>query len=674
MVDSGRWSRLILAFVLVVVSQVAVTAVSQPAAARQAESEASIGTVTPARLWDSRDAPTFDNQQRNTGRLDAGTRYQVPVRGRGGVPGTASGAVVTLTAINPSTGGYATLFPCAGDPPNASTINYTTGVTIANTTTVALDADGGVCVFTFAEAHFALDVVGHVRDSPATDPETNGFDPTSPVASGCMAQRIENAVTLQPDIAPSQKASPIVETGWFYVWNLDGVATAKLRIGSNAGSHIGQMPGNRIAVFLRDSKRPGEALDARVELLDDGNNVVSSIPCTPTANGLDGIVDGATIPSGLQVFGLRGPVSCSHLGTAGPDLIVSGSRNDVICPMAGNDSVSAGAGDDQILAYDGRNIVDAEFGNDEINGHAGLLVVDAGVGDDIIYGSSLSDALYGGSGADRVYGRVGNDIVNGNDGNDRLFGGWGNDDIGGGDDDAGAIVAATDVDFESGDDTYDMGAGNDIVRGGLGTGNDTAYGGSGNDRLFGGVGQENVSGGPGNDILDAEPEPDGALADRSRKIDFLDGDSGNDLIRHVTPFETVAFLDNNAIIFGGDGNDLIITLDASFDSVHFGKRGTIDVGLGACTTTVDVLEPGQSGTVTCSLPIFDGVLDLSVNSDGNISLDPVGAVGYFFDTLDGTLAAIEAGTIGLDGLSQDACICDPTIKGPNGLPILQDLI
>lgn len=59
-------------------------------------------------------------------------------------------------------GGFATLYPCTDDPPTASSVNYTPGVNIANATTVALNTNGEVCIFTNQTAHYALDVLAYV--------------------------------------------------------------------------------------------------------------------------------------------------------------------------------------------------------------------------------------------------------------------------------------------------------------------------------------------------------------------------------------------------------------------------------------------------------------------------------------------------------------------------------
>jgi hypothetical protein len=69
---------------------------------------------------------------------------------------------VNLAAINPSSNGFATLYPCSPKPPNAASLNFAAGQNISNATNVKLSESGEVCVFSSAVAHFAVDVVGHL--------------------------------------------------------------------------------------------------------------------------------------------------------------------------------------------------------------------------------------------------------------------------------------------------------------------------------------------------------------------------------------------------------------------------------------------------------------------------------------------------------------------------------
>jgi Repeat of unknown function (DUF5650) len=123
-------------------------------------------TLEPGRLLDTRfgdDITTVDGVGVGAGRVEAMGVIEVPVAGRGGVPTGAESALVNLATVAPGGKGYATLYPCTDSPPNASSLNYEASSNISNATLVRLSDQGNVCVFTSAEAHLALDVLGFVE-------------------------------------------------------------------------------------------------------------------------------------------------------------------------------------------------------------------------------------------------------------------------------------------------------------------------------------------------------------------------------------------------------------------------------------------------------------------------------------------------------------------------------
>jgi hypothetical protein len=120
-------------------------------------------TVEPARLLDTRpNAFTIDGQFAGSGKVNGGQFTKVKIAGRGGVAPDAVGVEVNITAIQNEGRGFATLYPCTATPPTASSINYTPRVNIANATTVALNANGEVCVYSNVTAHYALDVLAYI--------------------------------------------------------------------------------------------------------------------------------------------------------------------------------------------------------------------------------------------------------------------------------------------------------------------------------------------------------------------------------------------------------------------------------------------------------------------------------------------------------------------------------
>lgn len=109
--------------------------------------------VTPTRLVDTR------NGIGASGRVGAGRQVIVQVAGNG-VPDDATSAVFSIAAVNPSSQGYVTAYPCTGSVPDSSTLNFVAGQTVANTTIAALSSAGQLCVWTYTEADILVDVTG----------------------------------------------------------------------------------------------------------------------------------------------------------------------------------------------------------------------------------------------------------------------------------------------------------------------------------------------------------------------------------------------------------------------------------------------------------------------------------------------------------------------------------
>ncbi len=196
---------------------------------------------------------------------------------------------------------------------------------------------------------------------------------------------------------------------------------------------------------------------------------------------------------------------------------------------AGNDAIAGPGADDFGTATASSNsYIDGGGGNDLLFGE---------LGNDTIIGGKGDDTLCGGTGADYLDGGVGNDVLLGDYRfiratgvnpdfaplfddfpgpflGDTLLGGDGNDFIRGGGD--------TYFPTESGNDSIDGGAGNDLLFGD--DGNDTITGGDGTDLVEGDVGDDSLMGGNGDDlILNKSFDPNVSDAD------FVDGGDGFDI-------------------------------------------------------------------------------------------------------------------------------------------------
>ncbi len=118
--------------------------------------------LTPARLFDTRNAPTVDGQQSGGGPLGAAARTSIRVSGRGGVPTTGVGSVaLNVTAVGSTGDSYLTVWPGGGERPVASNANVDRGRTVANMVIVPLGADGTVQAYNDAgRVDVVIDVLG----------------------------------------------------------------------------------------------------------------------------------------------------------------------------------------------------------------------------------------------------------------------------------------------------------------------------------------------------------------------------------------------------------------------------------------------------------------------------------------------------------------------------------
>ena len=84
---------------------------------------------------------------------------------------TAISATLTVTStVAQQFGGYATVFACDREPPNASTLNFRTGKTVANSFISPISADGRLCVYIFGSADVIVDINGVFTTASAFTP------------------------------------------------------------------------------------------------------------------------------------------------------------------------------------------------------------------------------------------------------------------------------------------------------------------------------------------------------------------------------------------------------------------------------------------------------------------------------------------------------------------------
>jgi alpha-tubulin suppressor-like RCC1 family protein len=121
--------------------------------------------------------------------VPSGWALSVVIGGSYGVPASAAAVVVNVTATQPVGGGHLRVYPCGQAVPNASTLNYGAGASVANSAIVALGTAGKVCVYTPTTTHIIVDVTGYFPDGSAPLPVATTVAAGSQHTCAIMADR-----------------------------------------------------------------------------------------------------------------------------------------------------------------------------------------------------------------------------------------------------------------------------------------------------------------------------------------------------------------------------------------------------------------------------------------------------------------------------------------------------
>jgi hypothetical protein len=118
--------------------------------------------LTPCRLLDTRNAlGPFGGPA-----LQSGSSRNVQVAGQCGIAADATAVAVNVAVVAPATGGYVTAYPgpAGTQIPIVSTINYSTGRTLANNAVVKLGPDGTMNLYNVGtNLNFVIDVTGYFK-------------------------------------------------------------------------------------------------------------------------------------------------------------------------------------------------------------------------------------------------------------------------------------------------------------------------------------------------------------------------------------------------------------------------------------------------------------------------------------------------------------------------------
>lgn len=132
-------------------------------------------------------------------RVGPGKDLRIPMLGKNGIPTSDVTAVsFNLTAVNPESAGFMTVWPCAKSKPTTSTLNFVAGQVVPNAVVapvdLAADPSGTVCISSTSNSHVIVDVNGWFSASSGlrtTNPvrlfdtrDGQGGVPVAPVGNG----------------------------------------------------------------------------------------------------------------------------------------------------------------------------------------------------------------------------------------------------------------------------------------------------------------------------------------------------------------------------------------------------------------------------------------------------------------------------------------------------------
>ena len=271
------------------------------------------------------------------------------------------------------------------------------------------------------------------------------------------------------------------------------------------------------------------------------------------------------------------------VGTAGRDLIITGSGTKTVDTGEEGDVIEVGLGPSDYSVNDftgevfysgeiasGTQTINAGAGNDKIwvdaFSNSGGHTINGEDGDDEIYAVddlyARNNILNGGSGDDRLEAYGTDHIMDGGTGNDYISVYGSNNTLNGGDgNDTLKIVSGDNNKLYGGNgaDTLYGGEGNDYLSGG--DGSDKLYGGKGADKLYGGDGADKLYGGDGKDTLYGNGDNDTLYGNAGD--DTLYGQDGNDSLYGQDGDDTLSGGEGNDTLNGGAGNDLFVYADGS---------------------------------------------------------------------------------------------------------------
>src|SRR5664279_913098 len=161
-----------------------------------------VTTVAPTRILDTR------SNLGAAGPIPSLGIISLQVTGQAGVPANATSVDLNITVVSPQSGGYITSWQSGVGAPNASTLNFSPGQTVANAAKVLLGTDGKIQFLNGSGGTIQLiaDVTGYTTDAPA--PGSGPAGPAGPAGAVGPAGPQGPAGPAGPAVTTTVTATP----------------------------------------------------------------------------------------------------------------------------------------------------------------------------------------------------------------------------------------------------------------------------------------------------------------------------------------------------------------------------------------------------------------------------------------------------------------------------------
>ncbi|HEX2782833.1 MAG TPA: Ig domain-containing protein, partial [Ilumatobacteraceae bacterium] len=233
-----------------------------------------LAAVEPYRIADTRE---------DGGKVAAGTLYLVDVAGHG-MPDDATAVLLNITVDGPTSAGFVTAYPCGGDVPLASNLNFLAGQTIANSAVVRIGSNHAVCFYVSKSTDLVVDVNGSYSPSSAVGFPTSAGQQrlldtrmTGSVVAGTVQELDLNNVSSVPANATSVTLNVTVDgpqrSGFVTVFP----CSSGRPLASNINFVAGQTVANSVTVPVGANHKVCVFTTAAADLVVDLNEVYSTL-------------------------------------------------------------------------------------------------------------------------------------------------------------------------------------------------------------------------------------------------------------------------------------------------------------------------------------------------------------------------------------------------------------